>query len=116
MRRRPGCRALLRVRAGHAVRGASRPPGAGPSNLYIAAGKRSREALLAAFPEAVLVTDEQSASFMADGYARSTGKVGTYIVVPGPGGLPFTQAMAAEHPLLKEKATALKAAIDKLPF
>ena len=42
---------------GHAVRGASGPPGAGPSNLYIAPGTRSREELLAAFPEAVLVTE-----------------------------------------------------------
>jgi PmbA protein len=42
---------------GHAVRGASGPPGAGPSNLYIAAGERSREELLAAYPKAVLVTE-----------------------------------------------------------
>ena len=42
---------------GHAVRGASGPPGAGPSNLYIAAGSRSREELLAAYPEAVLITE-----------------------------------------------------------
>ena len=28
---------------------------------------------------------EQATAYMADGYARSTGKVGTYIVVPGPG-------------------------------
>jgi PmbA protein len=42
---------------GHAVRGASGPPGAGPSNLYLAAGSRSREELLSAFPEAVLVTE-----------------------------------------------------------
>ena len=42
---------------GHAIRGASGPPGAGPSNLYFAAGARSREELLAAFPMAVLVTE-----------------------------------------------------------
>jgi len=42
---------------GHAGRGASGPPGAGPSNLYLEAGSRSREQLLAAFPEAVLVTE-----------------------------------------------------------
>jgi len=42
---------------GHAVRFASGPPSAGPSNLYIEAGSRSREDLLAAFPEAVLVTE-----------------------------------------------------------
>ncbi len=28
---------------------------------------------------------EQTASYMADGYARSTGKIGTCMVVPGPG-------------------------------
>jgi PmbA protein len=42
---------------GHAVRGASGPPGAGPSNLYIDSGSRSREELLLAYPEAVLVTE-----------------------------------------------------------
>jgi len=42
---------------GHAVRGASGPPGVGTSNLYIAAGLRSRDELLADFPEAVLVTE-----------------------------------------------------------
>jgi PmbA protein len=42
---------------GHAVRGASGPPGVGTSNLYIAAGSRSRDELLATFPEAILVTE-----------------------------------------------------------
>lgn len=37
---------------GHAARGG----GAGPSNLYIAPGTRSRAELLAAYPEAILVT------------------------------------------------------------
>ena len=42
---------------GHAVRGTSGAPGAGPSNFYLAAGARSREELLAAFPRAILVTE-----------------------------------------------------------
>lgn len=42
---------------GHAVRGTSGAPGAGPGNLYIAPGARSRAELLAAFPQAVLVTE-----------------------------------------------------------
>lgn len=42
---------------GHAVRGVSGAPGAGPSNLYLAAGSRSREELLAAFPRAILITE-----------------------------------------------------------
>ncbi len=42
---------------GHAARGVSGAPGASPSNLYMEAGSRSREELLAAFPEAVLVIE-----------------------------------------------------------
>jgi PmbA protein len=42
---------------GHAARGAGGAPGAAPSNLYMEAGKRSREELMAAFPEAVLVIE-----------------------------------------------------------
>ena len=42
---------------GHAVRGVSGAPGAGPSNLNIAAGKRSREEMIADVKEAILVTE-----------------------------------------------------------
>ena len=42
---------------GHAARGSGGPPGASPSNLYLAAGTRSREELLAAFPEALLIIE-----------------------------------------------------------
>lgn len=42
---------------GHAARGAGGAPSASPSNLFIMAGPRSREELLAAFPEAILVTE-----------------------------------------------------------
>ena len=42
---------------GHAARGAAGAPGASPSNLYLASGTRSREELLAAFPEAVLIIE-----------------------------------------------------------
>jgi len=42
---------------GHASRGVGGAPGAAPSNLYMAAGSRSREDLLAAYPEAVLVIE-----------------------------------------------------------
>ncbi|HUG45442.1 MAG TPA: metallopeptidase TldD-related protein [Sphingomicrobium sp.] len=42
---------------GHAARGPGSAPGVSPSNLYIEPGKRSREELLAAFPEAILVTE-----------------------------------------------------------
>ena len=42
---------------GHASRGVGGAPGASPSNLYMEAGARSREELLAAFPEAVLIIE-----------------------------------------------------------
>jgi PmbA protein len=42
---------------GHAARSMGGAPGTAPTNLYVIAGARSREELLAAFPEAVLVTE-----------------------------------------------------------
>jgi len=42
---------------GNAVRSAGGPPGSAPSNLTMRPGSRSREELLAAFPEAILVTE-----------------------------------------------------------
>jgi len=42
---------------GHAVRSAGGAPGASPSNLTMQPGSRSREQLLAAFPEAVLIVE-----------------------------------------------------------
>lgn len=40
---------------------------------------------------------EQGAAYMAFGYARSTGKVGTYTVVPGPGVLNSTAALCTAY-------------------
>jgi PmbA protein len=42
---------------GHAVRGVRGAPGAGPSNFYLAAGSRSRDELMAAFPRCIVVTE-----------------------------------------------------------
>jgi len=42
---------------GHAARGAGGSPGASPSNFFMQPGARSREELLAAFPEALLVIE-----------------------------------------------------------
>ena len=50
-------RQLAIAPTGHAARGTGGAPGASPSNLWMAAGPRSREQLLAAFPEALLVTE-----------------------------------------------------------
>jgi acetolactate synthase-1/2/3 large subunit len=47
---------------------------------------------------------EQGAAYMADGYARATGKVGTCLVVPGPGllnaGAALSTAYACNSPVL----------------
>jgi PmbA protein len=42
---------------GHASRGVGGAPSASPSNLFMAPGPRSREELLAAYPEAVLIIE-----------------------------------------------------------
>lgn len=40
---------------------------------------------------------EQTTAYMADGYARSTGKIGTCMVVPGPGLLNATAALSTAY-------------------
>jgi PmbA protein len=57
---------------GHAARGVGGAPSASPSNLYIAPGQRSREELLAAFPEAVLIIEliGQGANPVTGDYSR----------------------------------------------
>lgn len=57
---------------GHAARGVGGAPGASPSNLYMEAGARSREALLAAFPEAVLIIEliGQGVNLVTGDYSR----------------------------------------------
>ncbi len=40
---------------------------------------------------------EQAAGYMADGYARTTGRPGVYLVVPGPGVLNTTAALATAY-------------------
>jgi PmbA protein len=54
------------------VRGASGAPGAGPSNLYVEAGSRSRDQFFAAFPEAILVTEliGQGINYVTGDYSR----------------------------------------------
>jgi len=45
----------------------------------------------------VITRHEQGAGYMAFGYAQSTGKVGAYCVVPGPGLLNSTAALCTAH-------------------
>jgi len=64
---------------GHAARGAGGAPAASPSNLYMEAGMRSRDELLAAFPEALLVIEliGQGVNSVTGDYSR--GAVGFMI-------------------------------------
>ena len=57
---------------GHAARGVGGSPSAGPSNLYMEPGARSRDELLASFPEAVLVIEliGQGANGITGDYSR----------------------------------------------
>jgi PmbA protein len=57
---------------GHAARGVGSAPGVSPSNFYMEAGKRSRDELFAAFPEALLVTEliGQGANPVTGDYSR----------------------------------------------
>ena len=45
----------------------------------------------------VLVRHEQSVTFMADGYARTTGRPGVGLVVPGPGALNATAGLGTAY-------------------
>ena len=45
----------------------------------------------------VTVRHEQGTTYMADGYARTTGKVGVCLVVPGPGALNATAGLATAY-------------------
>ncbi len=40
---------------------------------------------------------EQATAYMADGFARSTGKIGTFVVVPGPGVLNASAALSTAY-------------------
>ena len=54
--------------------------------------------------EVVVTRHEQGAAYMADGYARATGRPGVFAVVPGPGvlnaGAALSTAYAANSPVL----------------
>ena len=65
----------------------------------------------------VVPRHEQAASFMADGYARTTGRIGTCMVVPGPGLLNamagLATAYACNSPVLAIVGNVFSPAIGK---
>jgi PmbA protein len=94
---------------GHAARGVGGAPGASTSNLYMEAGKRSREELLAAFPEAVLIIEliGQGVNPVTGDYSR--GAVG-FMVRGGEIAEPVAEITIASN--LIDMFAALEAAND----
>src|SRR6185437_1822476 len=91
MTRMTGGKALVEMLRRHGVDTVFALPGVQNDALFVAfydAGEALR----------VLHTrHEQGAAYMAYGYARASGKVGTYAVVPGPGLLNTTAALATAY-------------------
>ncbi len=94
---------------GHSSRSVGSPPGVAPSNFYIAAGKRSREELLAEFPEALLVTEliGQGVNPVTGDYSR--GAAG-FLVSGGEIGAPVQEITIASN--LIEMFATLEPASD----
>lgn len=66
-------------------------PGVQNDPLFYAFAQRRRE------PRVIHTRHEQGASYMALGYAQSTGRPGVYCVVPGPGVLNTTAALCTAY-------------------
>ncbi|MFL6740033.1 MAG: TldD/PmbA family protein [Sphingomicrobium sp.] len=94
---------------GHAARGVGGAPGASPSNLYLAAGRRSPAELLAAYPEAVLVIEliGQGVNAVTGDYSR--GAVG-FMVRGGAIAEPLAEITVASN--LSEMFATLEPASD----
>lgn len=94
---------------GHAVRGVSGAPGAGPSNLYFAPGTRSREDMIAGIKQGVLVTEliGQGVNGVTGDYSR--GAAG-FLITDGEIGPPVAEITIASN--LKQIFRALEPASD----
>src|SRR5271156_5571250 len=91
MTKMTGGRALVEMLRRHGVDTIFALPGVQNDALFVAlydAGEAVR---------VIHTRHEQGAAYMAYGYARSTGKVGAYAVVPGPGLLNTTAALSTAY-------------------
>ena len=81
---------------GHAVRGVGGAPGAGPSNVFLQPGKRSREELLAAYPSAILITEliGQGVNGVTGDYSRGASG---FLVTNGAIGAPVAEITIASN-------------------
>ena len=94
---------------GHAVRGASGAPGAGPSNLYIAPGERSREEMIRDVRQGILVTEliGQGVNGVTGDYSR--GAAG-FLIIDGEIGPAAAEITIASN--LKQMFATLEPASD----
>ena len=97
------------VPTGHAVRGVSGAPGAGPSNLVIQPGSRSREAMIAGVSNGILVTEliGQGVNGLTGDYSR--GAAG-FLIVNGEIGPAVSEITIASN--LKTMFASLEPASD----
>jgi PmbA protein len=94
---------------GHAVRGVSGAPGAGPSNLFMQAGARSREEMIAGVQNGILVTEliGQGVNGVTGDYSR--GAAG-FLIVDGALGPAVSEITIASN--LKDMFATLEPASD----
>ena len=94
---------------GHAIRGISGSPGAGPSNLTIAAGNRSRDDMIAGIKQGILVTEliGQGVNGVTGDYSR--GAAG-FLITDGEIGPAVSEITVASN--LKQMFRALEPASD----
>ena len=94
---------------GHAVRGVSGSPGAGPANLHIAAGGRSREEMISEIQQGILVTEliGQGVNGVTGDYSR--GAAG-FLITNGEIGPPVTEITVASN--LRQIFATLEPAAD----
>src|SRR5579863_6004854 len=91
MTRMTGGRALVEMLALHGIDTLFALPGVQNDALFVAlydAGEKIR---------VIHTRHEQAAAYMAFGYSRASGRVGAYAVVPGPGLLNTTAALATAY-------------------
>jgi len=94
---------------GHAIRGVSGSPGAGPANLTMAAGNRSREEMIAGIKQGILVTEliGQGVNGVTGDYSR--GAAG-FLITDGEIGPAVSEITVASN--LKQMFAALEPASD----
>lgn len=94
---------------GHAVRGVSGPPGAGPSNLHIAAGARSREEMISGIRRGLLITEliGQGVNGVTGDYSRGAAGL---LIIDGEIGPPVAEITIASN--LKQMFATLEPASD----